>query len=64
MVQRIVQMACGRNAVGTSEHRDMEEHGSLVQQTAAHKRSDFMDKPGPKRGTQSATTGVLLSNIV
>ena len=64
MVQGIVQMACGRNAVSVSEHRNVEEHGPLVQRIAAHKRPKPVDKQDPQRGTQSATAGVLLSDIV
>ena len=64
MVQRIVQMACGRNAASASEHRNMEEYSPLVQRITAHKRPKPVDKQDPQRGTQSATAGVLLSDVV
>ena len=64
MVQRIVQMACGRNATSTSEYRNVEERGPLVQRIAAHKGPESVDKQNPQRGTQSATTGILLSDTV
>ena len=64
MVQRIIQMACGRNASSTSEHRNVEEHSPLVQRITAHKGPKPVDKQDPQQGTQSAMAGILLSNTV
>ena len=64
MEQRIIQMACRRNATSASKHRNVEEHGSLVQRITTHKRPEPMDEQNPQRGTQSTMTGILLSDAV
>ena len=64
MVQQVVQMAHGRNAMSASKHRNVEEHSSLVQRITAHKRPEPVGKQDPQRGTQSTMTGILLSDAV
>ena len=64
MVQQIVQMACRRDATSASEHRGVEADSSLVQRIATNKRPNPVDKQDPERGTQNATTGILLSDVI
>ena len=64
MVQRVVQMACGRNAMSAPKYRNLEEHSPLVQQIAAHKGPKSVDKQNPQQGTQNATARILLSDAV
>ena len=50
--------------MSTSEHRNVEANGPLVQRITTDKGSESVDKQNPQRGTQSATARILLSNAV